>query len=410
MLTKYEKIKFTSGDKITESLGARDFTLESAPNKPISIKTQKSVKIITDTDNGPSTFEFKENGDLSIPSKVSSTSDVVLQANATQYTFGADGVITLPVDGDIVNSEGDSVLGGGGAGVSGDPRLTIHGYLDGVTVPGTAVNYVSFTTGDQPITGLYLTKYISLDNRAWFAIQVGPAWTIPQNVVTPAMVAYGHFGPNAQIVNQLGSNLLATTNYALLPNTTYTMWIQQINAICEYAFSTSVNDQGGNIFETYSTSASSPTVKTIYTSIGQGPAILAENTILNNAQLEGTTIHGQLVEAIRTKSSAGLTVVHDFRTSSTWYHNLISQNFTPNFTNVPSDNERVIQCKLILNQGATPYIPNAIQVNSNSQTINWLGSSTPSGTANKKDVVTFTLIRTGSAWVVLGKLETYGTP
>lgn len=415
MLPKYEKIKFTSGDKITESLGTRDFTIESAKGKNTTIKT-------IGIDNTSHEFQFKEDGGLNIPADLSlggdvtsagemsvrAFSDVTIEAFNKQFVFGTDGVLTLPADGNIVDANGDSVLGAGG--VSGAPRLTIHGYLDGVTVPGIAVNYVSFTTGDEPITGLYLTKYISSDNRAWFAMQVGPAWTAPQNQITPAMVAYGHFGPNAAIVNQLGSNLLSTTNYTLLPNTTYTMWIQQINAQCEYAFSTSVNDQGGNIFETYSTSASSPTVKTLYTSIGQGPAILAENTILNNAQLEGTTVHGQLVEAIRTKSGAGLTVVHDFRTSSTWYHNLISQNFTPNFTNVPSDNERVIQCKLILNQGATPYIPNAIQVNSNSQTINWLGSSAPSGTANKKDVVTFTLIRTGSAWVVLGKLETYGTP
>lgn len=405
--TKYDKIKFTSGDKIIESLGNRDFTIQSAQGKSISLKTQESVKVITDSDNGPSTFEFKENGDLSIPSKLTSTSNVVVQANTKQYTFGTDGIITLPVDGDIVDSNGDSVLGGGG--VSGDPRLTIHGYLDGVTVPGTAVNYVRFTTGDDPITGLYLTKYISTDNRAWFAIQVGAAWTAPQNQITPAMVAYGHFGPNATIVNALGVNLLSTTNYTLLPNTTYTMWIQQINAICEYAFSTSVNDSGGNVYETYSTNPSSPTVKTIYTSLGQGPAVLAENSLLSNAQLEGTTTHSQLVEAIRTKTGAGLNVDHDFRTASTWYHSMISQNFTARFTNVPTDNERVIQCKLILSQGAIAYLPTAVQINGTAQTINWLGSSPPSGTANKKDVVTFTLIRTGSTWTVLGKLETYGT-
>jgi RNase P/RNase MRP subunit p29 len=406
MLPKYQKIKFTTGDKITESLGDRPFTIESAKGYDLKLKADTNeISVGTDghvtlTDTAQIDFGVegayirKENDDL----VVSGNSDnVIIRAGDAEFTFNTDG--------ELLDANGNPVAGGG---VSGDPRLTIHGFLDGITVPGIAVNYVSFTTGDEPISALYLTKYVSVDNRAWFAIQVGPAWTASQIAITPAMVAYGHFGPNAQIVNQLGSNLLSTTNYTLLPNTTYTMWIQQINAQCEYAFSTSVNDKGGHIYETYSSIAASPTIKTIYTTIGQGPAVLAENTRLSNAELEGSTTHGQLIEAIQTKISAGLVTTHDFRTGSTWYHNSISQNFTPNFTNVPSNNDRVIQCKLILAQGSTPYIPNAVQINGNSQTINWLSSTVPTGTANKKELVTFTLIRTGSAWVVLGKLESYG--
>jgi hypothetical protein len=408
MLTKYQKIKFTTGDKITESLGDRPFTLQSAATNDLKLKADTN-EILVGTDghitlSADAQIDFgaegayirKEDGDL----VVSGNSDnVIIRAGEAEFTFNTDG--------ELLNADGDPVTGGGG--VSGDPRLTIHGYLDGVTVPGIDARYVSFTTGDEPITALYLTKYISTDNRAWFAIQEGPAWTISQVAITPQMLAYGHFGPNAQIVNQLGSNLLSTTNYTLQSNTTYTMWIQQINAQCEYAFSTSVNDQGGHIYESYSNVKASPTVISLYNTIGIGPAVKAENTLLSNASLEGTTTHAQLVEAIRTKTGAGLNVDHDLRTASTWYHSSISQNFTARFINVPSENERVIPVKLILNQGATPYLPTAVQVNGNSQTINWLGSTPPTGTANKKDLVTFTLIRTGGAWVVLGKLETYGT-
>lgn len=408
MLPKYEKIKFTTGDKITESLGERPFTLESAKGYDLRLKSEANEVLVgrdghivlTDAaqiDFGPeSAYLRKEDGDFVVSGN---SNNVIIRAGDAEFTFN--------IDGELLDSNGDPVTGGGG-GVSGDPRLTIHGYLDGITVPGIDARYVTFTTGDEPISALYLTKYISTDTRAWFAIQEGPAWTISQLAITPEMLAYGHFGPAASIVNQLGSNLLSTTNYTLLPNTTYTMWIQQINAQCEYAFSTSVNDQGGHIYESYSNVKASPTVKTIYTTIGQGPAVLAENTRLSNAQLEGSTTHGQLIEAIQTKISAGLVVTHDFRTSSTWYHSLISQNFTANFTNVPSDNERVIQCKLILDQSSTPYLPTAVQINGNNQTINWLDYTVPTGTASKKDLVTFTLIRTGSAWIVLGKLETYG--
>jgi hypothetical protein len=348
----------------------------------------------------------------------------IVTSNGSEKTwkFDANGNLTIPVDGDIVDSTGTSVLGGGSAesiawtsitgkptfATVGTPRLTIHGYLDGVTVPGTAKNYVTFTTGSQPISALYLTKYISVDNRGFFAIQVGSTWTASQVAITSDHVAYGHFGPAATVVNQIGANLLSTTNYTLLPNTSYTMWIQQINAITEYVFSTSANDQGGSTYETYSSTPSSPTVKTFYASVGQGQNVLTENSRLDNVELGSTTTHSQLVEVIRTKTSAGLTVVHDFRTASTWYHSSISQDFTPNFTNVPTNNERAIVCKLILSQGSTPYIPSAVQINGTSQTVNWLGSSLPSGTANKKSIVTFTIIRTDATWVVLGKLESYG--
>jgi hypothetical protein len=432
-----KKVRFTSGDSIDRSTFTSDFTIQSTKdsNRSISLKTNQDVNIVVDQDDQAKQFTFTQTsgtpevllpaytkikfGDAVGAPEISPVTPTSLEVSADSYVkistdggtrdwqFDNGGILTLPAGGDIVDENGDSVLGTGSA--SGALRLTIHGYLDGVTVPGTAKNFVTFTTGDDPISALYLTKFISVDNRGWFAIQVGSTWTASQTAITADHVAYGHFGPNAAIVNALGANLLATTNYVLLPNTSYTMWIQQINAITEYTFSTSIDDQGGNVYETYSSNPLSPTVKNFYTSVGSGPVILAENSILDNTQLEGTTTHGQLVEAIRTKSAAGLTVVHDFKTASTWYHSSISQNFTPNFTNVPTNNERVIVCKLILAQGATPYIPNAVQIAGVSQTINWLGSSAPSGTANKKDVVTFTLIRTGSAWTVLGKLETYGT-
>jgi hypothetical protein len=433
-----KKVVFSSGDNITQSTFGDDFTIQSTKdsNRSISLKTNQDVNIyVNQEQNTVPQFVYREGNDgaelyiaehgkiilgeaVGAPEiandpadvqklNISAGNEVSVNVLSSTWNFDSAGILTLPAGGDILDENGDSVLGTGSA--SGAPRLTIHGYLDGVTVPGTAKNFVTFTTGDDPISALYLTKYISTDNRAWFAIQVGSTWTASQTAITADHVAYGHFGPNAVIVNALGVNLLSTTNYTLLPNTTYTMWIQQINAIAEYAFSTSAFDQGGSAYETYSSNPASPTVTSFYTSIGSGPVILADNTKLSNAEFEGLTVHGPLVNSIRTKSGADLTVVHDIRTATTWYHSSISQNFTPNFTNVPTNNERSITCTLILAQGSTPYIPDAVKIDGTTQTVNWLGSSLPSGTANKKNVVTFTLIRTGSTWLVLGKLETYGS-
>lgn len=116
----------------------------------------------------------------------------------------------------------------------------------------------------------------------------------------------------------------------------------------------------------------------------------------------------QIVDPVVTKTSATGTVTHDLRTGCVFHHSSISANFTANFTNVPTTNDRNVYVVLFLIQGGTPYIPNAVQIDGSAQTINWANGSTPTGNANKKEVASFTLIRTGSAWTVLGNYATYG--
>ena len=118
----------------------------------------------------------------------------------------------------------------------------------------------------------------------------------------------------------------------------------------------------------------------------------------------------QSTEVYAAKTSATGTVTHDFSTGAIWTHASMSANFTANFTNVPTTVNRTIVMTLILLQGATPYIPTALQIDGAGQTINWLGGSAPAVGANKKEIVTFTLIRSeaGPAWTVLGSLTSYG--
>lgn len=80
---------------------------------------------------------------------------VYVRANDNQWTFGTDGVLTLPSGGDIVNSSGTSVLGGGGGAVVASDRLTSSTYsviLEGttgtVTIPGPIIGSgnISFAT------------------------------------------------------------------------------------------------------------------------------------------------------------------------------------------------------------------------------------------------------------------------
>jgi hypothetical protein len=115
----------------------------------------------------------------------------------------------------------------------------------------------------------------------------------------------------------------------------------------------------------------------------------------------------QSSELIATKSNASSTVEHNFSESSIWYHTSISSNFTPNFTNVPTDTNWNNIVTLVLSQGATPYIPSSIQINGSSQTVKWLNGEVPIGNSNSIDVISFSLMRVSSGWIVLGSLTRF---
>lgn len=99
---------------------------------------------------------------------------------------------------------------------------------------------------------------------------------------------------------------------------------------------------------------------------------------------------------------------HNLNDGAVFEHSSIVGNFTPNFTNVPTTVNRTISVALILDQGATAYMPTAVQIDGTAQTILWQGGSAPSGTASGTDVVSFTLIRrSNSTWKVIGSATSY---
>lgn len=138
------------------------------------------------------------------------------------------------------------------------------------------------------------------------------------------------------------------------------------------------------------------------------PADLTSYAQLSGATFTGLVTLQQTTEVLTTLTGATGVVAHDLDNGAVFYHSSLAANFTANFTNVPTTNNRTISIVLLLEQGGTAYIPTAVQIGGAAQTINWQGASTPSGNANQFDVVSFTLIRTGEAWTVIGSLTTYG--
>jgi hypothetical protein len=102
-------------------------------------------------------------------------------------------------------------------------------------------------------------------------------------------------------------------------------------------------------------------------------------------------------------------VFHDCFVSQIFNHSSIAANFTVNLANMTVAVGRATVVTLMLNQGATAYIPNALQIGGVAQTIRWQGGIIPTGNANKLDAVAFTIFRTAaSTYVVTGQLVSYG--
>lgn len=140
--------------------------------------------------------------------------------------------------------------------------------------------------------------------------------------------------------------------------------------------------------------------------IGSATATAITTGTLSVSDLASFTESTEIVGVL---TGATGVVAHDYTSSNVWVHTTIAANFTANFTNVPTTNNRVINLCLILVQGGTAYYPNAVQIDGVSQSIKWLGASTPEINANRIEVATFTLLRTGNAWTgTLGSISSFG--
>jgi hypothetical protein len=122
--------------------------------------------------------------------------------------------------------------------------------------------------------------------------------------------------------------------------------------------------------------------------------------------IQGPLTMQQCIELFGEKTGATGVVVHDFSTGSIWYHSAIGSNFTVNLTNVPTTTDRAMAVTLVLTQGESGCIPNALQINGGAQTIRWANNTTPTPSpVNAIDIVTFSIIRTQTpAWFVMAQL------
>lgn len=133
-----------------------------------------------------------------------------------------------------------------------------------------------------------------------------------------------------------------------------------------------------------------------------------DNLYVNNVDATGILKVEQVEEKFTGIVGATGTVLHDCQNGHIFNHNSIAGNFTANIANFTVASGYATTVTLVLNQGATPYIANVIQINGVTQTIKWQGGSVPTGNANKTDVQSFSILNAAGSYTVLGQLTTFG--
>lgn len=198
-------------------------------------------------------------------------------------------------------------------------------------------------------------------------------------------------------VQLLNSNMLVTGNISAgsggSGNVTATYFIGNGSQLTSVAAATATT--AGTV-----TTAAQPNITShgILTSLS-----VAGNTSFTVGFVTFQTTHDTTV----TSSPSGLKefdlttgAVFDVSPSASWSINLI---------NVPTTTNRTTVVTFIITQGATGYLPTALQIAGSAQTIKWINSAAPTASNSKVDVVAYSLVRSsGGAWTVLGQSASYG--
>jgi hypothetical protein len=170
----------------------------------------------------------------------------------------------------------------------------------------------------------------------------------------------------------------------------------------------SVNGQTGVVEITIPSSYTDANVTTyLPTYTGSlSPTLL---TVSGDASVTGVLNISTITEKFVSNSVPGTVTDIDWAGAGIHYLTNLTANITANLQNVAIASGTVSSVTIWISQGGTAYVPTALNINNAPQTINWAGSTVaPGGTANKQDLVSFTIMNTAGTYNVLAQLSSYG--
>ena len=211
----------------------------------------------------------------------------------------------------------------------------------------------------------------------------------------------------------VSSDLLYVVQGATSKKIAFSSVLSSISAlinISAYATKTFVTGE----LTSYTTNASLTSTLNSYTTNVNLTSTLASYTTNANltSSLASTTsitlnilkIDDGVHEKFQALADATGTVTHNCSAGHIFYHTSPDANWTANFTNLSLSSTYATTVTLVIAQGATGYIPNAVQIAGSAQTINWQGNVTPTPTTSRTDVVTFSILNNAGTYTVLGQL------
>jgi hypothetical protein len=348
-------------------------------NNPVSYETYNSSSFIaatsrsvqiTVTDQTPSTLYYWCYNHLNMGNNISvsepGTTDISTTTGSTTVTV-SDSLPSDPTNGNLWLNTNNGVLyvyiddGDSEQWIQPSAPLNLNNLtLDNTTL--TSVNSIGFQAG-VTINGFSVDGTFSNNSNS----------IVP---VESAVKTYVDTAISSQIASEISSAVVNILGNA--PS--------DLNTLGEIA---SAIDNDANFYTTINSA-------------------LATKSPINNPSFDGIATFSSISEIVTPLSNSSSTVIHDFSLTSIFYHENIADDFTANFTNVPTTNNRTFGVALILEQGSTAYLSTAVEINGNSETINWQGAELPSGTPNNIDLVSFTFVRVNNSWTVIGSISTYG--
>ena len=171
---------------------------------------------------------------------------------------------------------------------------------------------------------------------------------------------------------------------------------------------TFANTTVGNINASNVTATGNVAANTAITVTASAQPNITSVGTLANLIVSGVTTYGLSADLVVLKTGATGTVTHDTGSGALFYHTSPAANFIVNLINLPTTTDRMLSVTLLISQGATPYIPSALWIDSFVQTVKWVGGVAPTGTISKIDIISYNLLRTGGSWTVLGQSTYYG--
>ena len=274
-----------------------------------------------------------------------------------------------------------------------------------VTIGGVSQPRSSFTTSGNVLTFSFIPPYQSLIEVTSLGGQgaaLGAATSVTSsfqpNITSVGTLISLNVSGNVTAPNFIGNASTAgtvTTNAQ--PN------ITSVGTLTSLTASGNITTTGSFVGD--GTGLSNVATAVSVTSSSQ-PNITSVGT-LTSLNIAGAFSSSSFSEPLVVISNAGGVVTHNFTTSSSFVHLTPANNFTPNFTNVPTTDNRIVVVACIIYQGATGYFPNAMQIDGFGYNVKWANGIAPLPTPNKVDIFSFTLVRFNSSWDVYGQTSTY---